>query len=104
MLIRRPTAVAKKFAQELEVAAQSDFETVSMKYFGGMRTDGAILEVKLSPRSWDDVLLCEQLFSMNMVRPTHMQNEWLVSTQDFYSTPVGVNEIALPRFEVRRVR
>src|SRR5215213_10049863 len=103
-LFLRPTAVAKRFAHEMEVAAQTNFESVSEQYFQGMRTDGAILEVQLHPRSWNHVLRCKQLFSINMMRPTDKQNRWLVSVHDFYATPTGVNELRGPLLELRQRR
>jgi hypothetical protein len=102
VLLLRPTAVAKRFAHEMEVAAQTDFESVSKQHFSGMRTDAASLEVKLRPRSWNDVLRCKQVFHIKMVRPTGKENMWLVSVRDFYASPIGVNELGGPFLEARR--
>jgi hypothetical protein len=104
VLLLRPTAVARNFAHKMEVATQTDFESVSRQHFDGMRTDGAILEVKFYPRSWTHVLGCKQLFSINMTRPTNEQNKWLVSVRDFYATPTGVKELRGPVLELRQQR
>jgi hypothetical protein len=104
VLILRPTAVAKGFAREMEIAAQTNFESVSKQYFGGMRTDEASLEVALRPRSWADVLRCKQIFHIKMVRPTGKENSWIVSARDFYATPVGVNDLGGPFLESRSWR
>ena len=94
VLILRPTAVAKNFAHEMEVAATTDFKSLSQQYFQGMRTDGANLEFQLKPRSATDVLRCRQAFSVNMVRPTGKKD--IASVYDFYATPIGVYELRGP--------
>ncbi len=102
VLILRPTAIAKNFAHEMEVAAQTDFKAVSKQYFQGMRTDGASLEITLSPRSVTDVVRGRQQFSINMVRPTG--KDAMVNLHDFYATPIGVNELRGPFVILRRER
>src|SRR5262245_18241275 len=91
VLILRPTSLAKSFGHEREVTAQTDFKSVSEQYFNGMRTDEAVLEVKLQPRSWIHVLRCEQPFSVEMMRPTAEGKLWLACECNFYATPFGVN-------------
>jgi hypothetical protein len=102
VLILRPPAVARRFAHELEVAAQGDFESVSRQYFGGMRTDEARLEFELRPRRWRDVLRCRQEFEIRMVRPAGQNDLWLVCRREFAVTPIGAHGRGVPVLIMRQ--
>ena len=104
MLLLRPTAVAKRFARDMEIAAQTDFKSVSKQYFDNMRTDKSSLEGRLRPRNWSDVLGCRQIFHIRVERRTDTENQWLVSQRDFYATPIGVNDLGGPFWETRHAR
>lgn len=101
VLILRPPALAKKFAQDLEGRAQVNFKAVGKKYFGGWPTAGSHLEFELRPRSWRDVLRCRQEFPMRLVGPPDPDNVRLLSVRDFLASPIGVSELDLPLLFVR---
>jgi hypothetical protein len=95
VLYLRPIAVAKAFGRDMQVAARSDFDSVSGKYFGGMLTDGASLECVLEARTWADILRCRQSFSVRMKRPmANNNNQHVVTVHVFSATPISVYDRA----------
>jgi hypothetical protein len=94
----RPSVVARQFAQEIDAATQSHVKEIGQEYFDSLNADGRVVEVNLYPRSWSDILMCRQAFSISIAVSAQPEGK-TVCTRLYRSTAFGVEDVGKPVLE-----